>query len=174
MGKVGKRGKRSARRNRVSQDFSRGKVARRGVASGRGSRGEKFEGSRARCVLPLATPPRDIKSYLRVRYVRTLSIASTAHPCLMARRKELPPRAASPETSLLRFPLPLPLPLSRLLFVNFPSSRPRTLPRLRFRDPRDPPPIPSNKDLSKKETKKEDLRGNARLAFGMDFAIHGR
>lgn len=33
-------------------------------------RGEKFEGSRARCALPLATRPRDIKSYLRLRYVR--------------------------------------------------------------------------------------------------------
>lgn len=94
-------------RNRVSQHFSRGKVVRRG------SRGEKFEGSRARCVLPLATPPRDIKSYLRLRYVRTLSIGP---PMLDGETGRITPEGSEPRNQppSFRSPSPLAPPLCQL------------------------------------------------------------
>lgn len=111
------------RDKRVLQDFSRDKVVRHGDHGQPGARNSK-DPEHVACSLSR----RDIKSYLRLRYVRWLASWPTM---LDGETKRITPEGSeAPKPASFRFPFPY-YPASRLLFTNSLSvfiEGPRPLP----------------------------------------------
>lgn len=116
-------GKTVRRDKRVLQDFSRDKVVRHGDHGQPGARNSK-DPEHVACSLSR----RDIKSYLRLRYVRWLASWPTM---LDGETKRITPEGSeAPKPASFRFPFPY-YPASRLLFTNSLSvfiEGPRPLP----------------------------------------------